>query len=122
MTSALLRNSYTGLRSCVWSLALEEEKERRRNGEIRKHDNKQCSLVLARQKLCDVASRSNINHHNMHIGYTCYSKNILYIFRIRSKYFTNVRILSLLRLVSKLLNAVIDIVTSGNYIVVTCRN
>jgi hypothetical protein len=41
------------------------------------------ALVVARLRLCDLASRSNINqNNNVHVGDTCYLKNILCIFHI----------------------------------------
>jgi hypothetical protein len=111
VTTALCK-SYTGLRSCAWSLALEEGKKQRRNGEIGRHDNKRYSLVFARLRLCDLASRSNINqNNNVHIGDTCYLRKYFVCIPHNIKYFTSAGIPSLLSLVYELLNAVNEIVT-----------
>jgi len=88
------------------------KRKKNRNGEIGRHDNKRCSLVFARLRFCDLASRSNINqNNNVHIGDTCYLKKYFVYIPHNSKGFTGVGVPSLLSLVYVLLNAVIEIVT-----------
>lgn len=87
-------------------------KRGKKKWEIGKHDNKRCSLVFAQLRLCDLASRSNIKqNNNVHIGDTCYLEKYFVCIPHNIMYFTSVGIPSLLSLVSRLLNAVIGIVT-----------